>query len=141
MCMYSKITKLQLLTSRSSYDLNDRMANPSTTSSSNKEVSFFFLRLGGGGLCTFSFADSSSSSPLSSSCFLACIRWARSRRLLRLIRCCFISTSMVSRNVSRPAHNKLEPVTHWPAGHRGEKHSRARASLITLERTGSRTRE
>lgn len=110
--------ELRSLTSRSSYDLKERIANPSTTSSSNKVVSFFFLRFGGGGLCAFSFADSSSSSPLSSSCFLACIRWARSRRLLRLIRCCLISVSMLSRHVSRPAHNKLGPVESRSAGHR-----------------------
>lgn len=94
------------------------MANPSTTSSSNRAASFFFLRFGGGGLCAFSLTDISSSSPLSSSCFLACIRWARSRRLLRLIRCCFISVSMISRHVNRLAYNKLQPVTNQKAWHR-----------------------
>lgn len=94
------------------------MANPSTTSSSNIAVSFFFLRFGGGGLCAFSLADNSSSSPLSSSCLFACMRWALSRRLLRLIRCCFISVSILSRHVSRSTRNKLRPVVRRSAGHR-----------------------
>lgn len=125
--------QFESLTSRSSYDLKERMANPSTTSSSNNAVSFFFLRFGGGGLWAFSLIDISSSSPLSSSCFLACIRWARSRRLLRLIRCCFMSGSIVSRHVSRPTRNKLRPVARESASHLGgETENVTNPSIITL---------